>query len=600
VVAAAWALAVAMTGGFTLDLGTARLRSRSPRNAVIIATLMGVLAWVLANPGHRRQALAAELELILRGLASPFRDVRGLAVRLAPILAGMLAAAVVALGFWKGAFVAGGADSYGYLSQARLWARGTVQIEQPIMKAVSWPYSDMALAPLGYRPAPRGPSIVPVYAPGLPMVMAVFERLGGSRAVFYVVPLLGGAAVWATYLMGTAIAGPMVGLAAAVLLATSPVFIYQLMFPMSDVPVTAWWALCLALLSCKRRDATLAAGLSAGVAILTRPNLVPMLFVAGLFLLWAIVNERSHRGPAVQRLLLFVAGTIPACIVVAYLNVKWYGGVLSNGYGSLDYLYGPENLWPNVTRYSGWLMESQTPVILLAVVAPFLLPRQTGTDSGRYGPRALAVSWWLFIAAVAGCYAFYAPFEAWWYLRFLLPAFPPLMVLTSIGLIAAATRLAREAGGIVAAVVVFLLAWHGVQFASGHAAFGFQEGERKYSSVGEYIGERLPARAAFISMQHSGSIRYYSGRLTVRYDWIPNHRLDSVIEQLRGLGYHPYIALEAGEVSTFQQKFRGNSELAALDWTPRAHRRHDPDVTIYDPADRQSGTDPQLVSDIID
>ena len=162
---------------------------------------------------------------------------------------------------------------------------------------------------------------------------------------------------------------------------------------------------------------------------------MPILFVPGLFLLWAAVSDRSHR-PAVQRLLWFAAGTIPACIAVAYLNAKWYGGVLSNGYGSLDYLYGRENLGTNLTRYSGWLLDSQTPVVLLAGIAPFLLGRRAGTDSSRYGPRALAVTWLLFIAAVAGCYAFYAPFEIWWYLRFLLPAFPAMLVLTSIGLLA--------------------------------------------------------------------------------------------------------------------------------------------------------------------
>ena len=69
-------------------------------------------------------------------------------------------------------------------------------------------------------------------------------------------------------------------------------------------------------------------------------------------------------------------------------------------------------------------------------------------------------------------------------------------------------------------------------------------------------------------MQHSGSIRYYSGRLTVRYDWIPTNRLDNVIEQLRGLGYHPYIVLEAAEMGAFEQRFQGNSELAALNWIP--------------------------------
>ena len=285
--------------------------------------------------------------------------------------------------------------------------------------------------------------------------------------------------------------------------------------------------------------------------------------------------------------------------MVAYLNVKWYGGVLSNGYGSLDYLYGPENLWPNLTRYSGWLLESQTPVVLLAVAAPFLLGRRADTESGTYGPRALAVTWLLFIAAVAGCYAFYAPFEVWWYLRFFLPAFPAMLVLTSIVLIAAATRLARAAGGLLAAVVVAVLVWHGVQFARNHGAFGFQEGERKYVAVGEYIGDRLPDRAAIICMQYSGSIRYYSGRLTVRYDWIPPNRLDSVIEQLRGLGYHPYIVLERVEMSKFLRRFQGNSELAALDWTPRAQLKHDSDVKIYDPADRGSGTDHQPITDTI-
>ena len=52
-------------------------------------------------------------------------------------------------------------------------------------------------------------------------------------------------------------------------------------------------------------------------------------------------------------------------------------------------------------------------------------------------------------------------------------------------------------------------------------------------------------------MQYSGSIRHYSGRLTIRYDWIPTNRLDSVIEQLRGLGYHPYIVLESAEMTSF-------------------------------------------------
>jgi hypothetical protein len=67
VVAAAWALAVLLTGGFALNLGLVRIRSRSPWNAVFIAMAIGVLTGALAKPGHRRQAVAAELDLLLRG-----------------------------------------------------------------------------------------------------------------------------------------------------------------------------------------------------------------------------------------------------------------------------------------------------------------------------------------------------------------------------------------------------------------------------------------------------------------------------------------------------------------------------------------------------
>jgi hypothetical protein len=326
------------------------------------------------------------------------------------------------------------------------------------------------------------------------------------------------------------------------------VFLFQLMYPMSDVPVTAWWALCLVLLTVKRRDAALAAGVAAGLAVLTRPNLTPVLIVPGAFLLWAAATERSARGQAVQRLLLFVTGPIPACLLVAYLNTEWYGGPLSNGYGDLDYLYGLENLWPNATRYPRWLLDSQTPVVLLALAAPFLLGRPAGADSRTHGPRALVVTWLLFIAAV----------------------------------------------------IVTLVAWHGVQFAGSRAGFKFQEGERKYVAVGEYIAARLPDRAVFLSVQYSGSIRYYSGRLTVRFDWIPEHRLDSVIEQLRGLGYHPYIVLEQGEIGSFHRRFQGRSALAALDWAPRARLRHDSAVTIYDPADQRLDTEHQPVTDTIE
>src|SRR5262249_29212634 len=101
-----------------------------------------------------------------------------------------------------------------------------------------------------------------------------------------------------------------------------------------------------------------------------------------------------------------------------------------------------------------------------------------------------------------------------------------------------------------------------------------------------------------ISMQHSGSVRYYAGRLTIRYDWITPTRLDTVVEELRRLGYHPYFLLENWEAVDFQRRFGEYSALGTLDWPPIARLDHPADVKIFDPADRGSSSRRE-VTDII-
>ena len=185
------------------------------------------------------------------------------------------------------------------MSQAHLWATGRMREElrlagefEPLVPAV-------ALVPLGYNLAADGHTIVPIYAAGLPLVMAVFERVAGRDAVFWVPHLLAGVAVWFTFLWGRRAAGPVAGVVAAALLAASPAFVLQLTAaPMSDLPATAWWTLALALLFVERWWAVPIAGLGAVLAILTRPNLVPVAVVPLLFLGWRAIGERRQAAAA--------------------------------------------------------------------------------------------------------------------------------------------------------------------------------------------------------------------------------------------------------------------------------------------------------------
>jgi len=305
--AAIWASVVAFTGGFGFETSLIRFSSREPRRVAVLALLSGGLAWMLAPTGRRWQTLYASWEGLTASAAAGLDLLSLRSPRVADGAAALTTVLVILLGVLGGATAAGGSDSYGYVSEAHLFATGTVREVQPIMQLVTWPFAPQALAPLGYLPA--GPSaIVPQYPPGLPIVMAVFERVIGPHGVFYVVPLFGGLAIWATYMMGASLAGRAVGLVAAILLAASPVFLFQLMSPMSDVPAAAWWTLSLALLGLRSRTSALGAGLSAGAAILTRPNLAPLLAVQLGYLGWLFFSKRIARDQAAYRVVLFAAG----------------------------------------------------------------------------------------------------------------------------------------------------------------------------------------------------------------------------------------------------------------------------------------------------
>src|ERR1700680_341514 len=97
-----------------------------------------------------------------------------------------IAAAVLVVALSRGSFVAGGADSYGYLSQARLWEHGSPISYDPIITEVQWPFADWTFSPLGYRPGLLKGTIVPIYSSGYPLLMAAAGRSLGSRAELYV------------------------------------------------------------------------------------------------------------------------------------------------------------------------------------------------------------------------------------------------------------------------------------------------------------------------------------------------------------------------------------------------------------------------------
>jgi hypothetical protein len=505
----------------------------------------------------------------------------------APWVAIFAAATALSVGWHWGTFVVGGSDSHCYVGQAQMLASGRLSLAPPIEGSVPWANAPATFAPAGFtaKPPPSGDA-VPICPAGLSVLMAVGLELAGPWGVFLVVPLLGGLAVWATYGLACRMYGPIAGLVAAVWLACSPIVLYQIVQPMSDIPAMAWWTFAIVGTVGPRRRPLLA-GLAAAAAILTRPNLAPLvLFLAGLLSVKAHTEgpslDQDAAGPlrfgdsgssVFARLLWFGGGLLPGIVAVAWLQNAMYGSPLHSGYGGVAGLFSLDHVALNLRRYPAWLMASHGPIVLVAFVAPFLPGRRRET-------------WWLaaFAAGVLAAYLPYVVFDDWWYLRFLLPALPVIVVLVARVVTNAVSRLAVAWRPLVLASLVGAVGITWVHTAGQRAVFQLATLEQKYPAAGDYVRSRLPANAVVIAGQESGSVRYYAGRPSLAWDAFEPASLDSAVAFLERRGYAAFFVLEPWEEIRFRDRFGAAAALGALDWPPVA--QIGTDVRVYGASDR--------------
>jgi len=182
-IAGASAIFVATTDGIDARVWGVPVRSRSwERPAIVAMVLTGA-----AGLQFRHELMV----LVLRAPAPIVARARAFIGPLPAITA--CAAGVLALAF--GTWAAGGADSYGYVSQAELLAAGRLTDSMPRSRAFAWPSVPYTLTPLGYKEGVQRGTLAPIYPPGFPLLMAPFAAID-RRAGFLVVPLCAAMAVW--------------------------------------------------------------------------------------------------------------------------------------------------------------------------------------------------------------------------------------------------------------------------------------------------------------------------------------------------------------------------------------------------------------------
>jgi hypothetical protein len=182
---------------------------------------------------------------------------------------------------------------------------------------------------------------------------------------------------------------------------------------------------------------------------------------------------------------------------------------------------------------------------------------------------------------VLAIYSLYQPYPEWWYLRFLIPAIALLSILTGVVAVHVASR-ARIGGLLPIAVAVLAILW--VRAAQERQAFELQALEGRYRHAAQVVTDRLPADAVLITVWQSGGMRFHADREIVMWDSLDPAWLDRAVAWLSSRGFQPYLLFERREEGEFRVRFRGHSELGALDWPPRIDMNRQ--VRIYDPADR--------------
>lgn len=415
-----------------------------------------------------------------------------------------------------GATVPTDSDSSGYFNIARSFLQRRFVEPVPPIEGLAPPQWDRYFQqPLGYRVDSASATRVTTYPPGYPLQLVVAAQFVGLDRAALVVNLAQAlAAGLLMFALGrqTGLPSPWAGGGTALLLCC-PLFVVQSLQPMSDAAATIWSmaAVWLALRAQRGAFSALAAGFAFAMAVLVRPS--------DLLMILPVAIALGRRGRA---WLAFVTGGIPGAVFLAWYNHSLYGAILTTGYGDVSALFSARFVPHNALHFLQWVPLLLTPFVVLPAL---LLPWTAGGDRRT---RWLLGAW---VAAIVGFYVWYFHSgEYWWYLRFILPAFPAMIL---AGLLAARAYCERwwaesRRRVIVPAVLLGIaLVWQGA-FTHGFGLRFTRSSTRPYLDTIAWMRAHAPANAIVVQMQLSGCFTHYTDFTLVRWDLVSREGWDAL------------------------------------------------------------------------
>lgn len=435
---------------------------------------------------------------------------------------------------------AAASDQSGYLNSARLLAEGRLQDEERIPAEFGAPAKlpRHHFMPLGYVALQENPHLPPTYPPGLPLHIAAASKvLGWAGAPIAIELLTALGALWLCYAVAReAGVDPWLSAAGVVVLAAFPVFLFTSVQPLSDTPATTWCLATIWIAFRARRGHwrwAVACGATFAMAVFVRATNA-LLFPAVLVIL----------GLDWKKLGLAVLGGLPGALWLAYYNDTLYGGPLKSGYGPIEltfkFIYGP----PTAKHFLYWL-SVMAPAILL--VLPFV---------ALWRARSSAlIGLLLWFVAITGLYTFYeVSRETWWCLRFILPAFPALIIMGLLGIEAIAPNARRLAA---VALAGWALVCTAIWTPRHHALYAYEH-DHVYADACAKARELFPENSLVACFYTSGSVFFYTHFPTLRWDLIGKEDFLRYAEQCRAAG-RPIRAMlfDVFEDDAFKERMPG-------------------------------------------
>ncbi len=450
-----------------------------------------------------------------------------------------LALSVIYSGFLitRGVSYASSSDASGYFNSAKLLH--TAKVSTPITTIPHFTPNDgnfVFQQPLGFTVENETKTLVATYPPGLPLHLLLAAQIVGWDHAAILVNVLGALlSGWLTLLLARKYChlSPAWALAATLLLWACPLFVFFSLQPMSDMPSTGWCLLAFfsALNARQRASWALLTGVAVGIAVLIRPtNLLVMLPVLMIL-----------RGSGKAWALLILGGLPFAIIQIAY-NHQAYGKILTTGYGDISTLLQSDFVIHNSIHFAQWIPQLLTPAIILAVAIPWML---------NYYPRLIPAM----IVWVVGLIAFYAFYyhagETWWYLRFILPVFPFLI----LAALMVAQRFAEYIRSpwlrtILPLVLLGSALSYQVNLNRQLIVTHVKPSDRAYYDTNQWLINNVSADAIMVAMQTSGSLHFYTNYPLVRYDMIHPDKLAAIIASAREHQQPIYAPLFPFEIDT--------------------------------------------------